>query len=141
MAALYRRWISDLWNGELSQLDAIARGIVSDDFIGNWPGQPGLVRGPSALADVIRHGRQPFIDMRFDILLGPTSAGDIVSGRWVARGEYAAGDVAIPGAQAPAGTPVEFHGHDFLRFREGLFCEYWVISEGDLLMRQLQVSS
>lgn len=140
-AAHYLRWINELWNGELNQLDTIARDIVSEDFVGHWPGQPQLVTGPDALADVIRQGRLPFKDMTFDIQLGPVVSGDIVSGRWVARGSYTAGEFAIPGAQAEAGTPVEFHGHDFLRFQQGRFCEYWVISEADLLMRQLQVSS
>jgi hypothetical protein len=39
----------------------------------------------------------------------------------------------------PAGTQVSFSGHDLLRVDRGRFAEYWVISEQEHLMAQLQV--
>jgi hypothetical protein len=33
---LYRRWLLELWNGNL----AITDQIVTPDFIGSWPGRP-----------------------------------------------------------------------------------------------------
>ena len=52
----------------------------------------------------------------------------------VAEGVYAGG---IPGASAPAGTPVSFGGSDILRVADGCFAEYWVSSDGLALMEQL----
>ena len=42
------------------------------------------------------------------------------------------------GATAPAGTRVGFSGHDLLRVDTGRFAEYWVISETEHLLAQLQ---
>ena len=42
-----------------------------------------------------------------------------------------------PGAKAPAGTPVHFGGHDFLRFRDGRFVEYWGGADDGHVMSQL----
>lgn len=133
----YRAWIDELWNGDLDALEEVAATLVTDDFVGTWPGVPAMVRGPSALAGVVRAGRLPFDGLRFDIEVGPIASGDLVAARWVGRGEYAGGEHALPGATAPAGTPVEFRGHDILRFADGVFSEYWVISEGEHLMAQL----
>jgi hypothetical protein len=47
---LYRRWLLELWNGKL----AITDQIVTPDFVGSWPGRPGLVHGPKELAEIIR---------------------------------------------------------------------------------------
>jgi hypothetical protein len=40
---LYRRWLLELWNGNLAVTDQ----VVTADFVGSWPGRPGLVHGPS----------------------------------------------------------------------------------------------
>jgi predicted ester cyclase len=58
-----------------------------------------------------------------------------VAARWTGRGSYKGG---MPGATAPAGTRVSFGGHDLLRVDEGRFAEYWVISEAEQLLAQLQ---
>src|SRR5512133_3042837 len=50
---LYRRWLLELWNGNL----AITDQIVAPDFVGSWPGRPGLVHGPTELADIIGMSR------------------------------------------------------------------------------------
>ncbi|GAA2091870.1 ester cyclase [Actinomadura alba] len=136
-ATLYQRWLTELWNGDLNDLAAAAASLVSEDFVGNWPGQPALVRGPDALADIVRQGRLPFTGLTFTPQLGPIAAGDLVAARWTGRGTYVAGKHALPGATAPAGTPVEFSGHDLLRISGNRFTEYWVISEGEHLMAQL----
>ena len=46
---LHRRWLLELWNGDL----AVADRVVTPDFVGSWPGQPGLVHGPGELAETI----------------------------------------------------------------------------------------
>ncbi|MEU3255524.1 nuclear transport factor 2 family protein [Streptomyces sp. NPDC006997] len=136
-AERYRRWLAELWNGKEGTLAEAAASLVSPDFVGNWPGRPGLVHGPEQLADVVRQGRLPFTGLTFTLELGPVTTGDLVAARWTGRGAYAGGEYALPGATAPAGTPVEFSGHDLLRLRGGRFTEYWVISEGEHLMAQL----
>ncbi|PSL01157.1 SnoaL-like protein [Haloactinopolyspora alba] len=138
-AAAYQAWIDQLWNGPLDDLEDVASGLVARDFVGSWPGAPEMVRGAAALAGVVRAGRLPFDGLRFEIEVGPITSGDLVAARWVGRGRYAGGERALPGATAPAGTPVEFRGHDILRFAGGAFSEYWVISEGEHLMSQLTV--
>lgn len=134
---LYGRWLSELWNGDLDRLEEVAAGLVTPDFVGHWPGRPALVRGVDALAATVRAGRLPFDPITFAVEVGPLSTGELVAARWVGRGAYAGGRYALPGATAPPGRSVEFHGHDLLRLADGRFAEYWVISEEDHLMAQL----
>lgn len=135
--ALYGRWLNDLWNGPTGGLSAAAEALATEDFTGHWPGRPALVRGPAALAEMIRRSRLPFTGLTFAATVGPVAAGNLIAARWIGRGSYAAGEHALPGATAPAGTPVEFSGHDLLRISGGQFAEYWVISETEHLMDQL----
>jgi ketosteroid isomerase-like protein len=128
---LYRRWLLELWNGDL----AIAGQLVTPDFVGSWPGQPGLVHGPEELAETIRVSRGFFLDLTFAVEVGPVAEGDLVAARWIGRGSYKDG---MPGATAAAGTRVRFGGHDLLRVDEGRVAEYWVISEAEQLLAQLQ---
>ncbi|WP_167177198.1 nuclear transport factor 2 family protein [Saccharomonospora amisosensis] len=113
---MYERWLYELWNGDLGELERIARSIVTADFAGHWPGQPSLVTGPDQLADVVRQGRELIEALRFEIEVGPIVQGDLVAARWVGRGRY-------------GGEPVEFHGHDLLRRDGDRFGEYWVIAQ------------
>jgi len=138
MEPLYRRWLEELWNGDPDSLEDVAAGLVTDDFTGHWPGRPALVRGPAALAEIVRQGRLPFEELHFEVVLGPVREGDLIAARWSARGAYAGGGHALPGATAAPGTPVSFHGHDILRVADGRLAEYWVISETELLMSQLR---
>jgi predicted ester cyclase len=128
---LYRRWLLELWNGDL----AITDQIVTPDFVGSWPGRPGLVHGPKELADIIRMSRDIFLEVTFAIEVGPVADGDLVAARWIGHGSYKGG---MRGATAPAGTRVSFSGHDLLRVEDGRFAEYWVISETEHLLAQLQ---
>jgi predicted ester cyclase len=128
---LYRRWLLELWNGNL----AITDQIVTPDFVGSWPGRPGLVHGPKELAEIIRMSRAIFQDVTFAIEVGPVAEGDLVAARWIGHGSYKGG---MRGATAPAGTRVSFSGHDLLRVDAGRFADYWVISETEHLLAQLQ---
>lgn len=134
----YEAWIGELWNGDLDRAEETAAALVSEDFVGVWPGPDATVRGPAALAGVVRAGRLPFDGLRFEVEVGPIVSGDLVAARWAGRGRYAGGPHGLPGATAEAGAPVEFRGHDILRFADGRFVEYWVISEGEHLMDQLR---
>jgi predicted ester cyclase len=128
---LYRRWLLELWNGDL----AVAGQVVTRDFVGSWPGRPGLVHGPDGLAEMIAMSRAFFLDLTFAVEVGPVADGDLVAARWIGQGSYKGG---MQGATAPAGTPVSFGGHDLLRVVDGRFAEYWVISETEHLLRQLR---
>jgi ketosteroid isomerase-like protein len=60
---LYRRWLLELWNGDL----AVADQVVTPDFVGSWPGRPGLVHGPGELVETIRMSRELFHDLSFAV--------------------------------------------------------------------------
>jgi predicted ester cyclase len=131
---LYRRWLLELWNGNLTITDQ----IVTPDFVGSWPGRPGLVHGPKELAELIGMSRAIFLEVTFEIEVGPLADDDLVAARWIGHGSYKGG---MRGASAPAGTRVSFSGHDLLRVEDGRFAEYWVISETEHLLAQLQPTS
>ena len=129
---LYRRWLLELWNGNLAIIDQ----IVTPDFVGSWPGRPGLVHGPKELADIIRMSRAIFLEVTFAVEVGPVADGELVAARWIGQGRYKGG---MRGTTAPVGTRVSFSGHDLLRVEAGgRFAEYWVISETEHLLAQLQ---
>ncbi len=109
---LYRRWLYELWNGDL----AVAEEICASDFVGHWPHEPAKVRGPHALAAVVDETRAYFDQLDFIAELGPVVQGDLVAARWRGRGSI-------------KGSSVSLAGHDFLRVRDGRFSEYWVIAE------------
>jgi predicted ester cyclase len=131
---LYRRWMLELWNGDL----ALAGELVTDDFLVHQARADGAgseaVRGPEAVTRMVREGHAPFEELTFEVEVGPVVEGNLVAARWLGRGRYRGG---LPGATAPAGTPVAFGGIDLLRAREGRFAEYWVSSDGLQLMAQL----
>jgi catechol 2,3-dioxygenase-like lactoylglutathione lyase family enzyme len=129
-AALYRRWLEELWAGDLE----VAEEIVTPDFVGHWPDQD--VHGPMGAAEAVRAGRAPFDDIRLSLDVGPVADGDKVAARWTFHGAYLGG---LPGATAPAGTRVAFSGMDVLRIdpATGKFAEYWVVSDALGLMTQL----
>jgi predicted ester cyclase len=130
---LYRRWMLELWNGEL----AVATELVTDDFVIHQARADGAGsderRGPEAVVQLVRDGHAPFDGLTFEIEVGPVVEGDLVAARWAGRGRYQGG---LPGATAAAGTPVAFGGIDLLRARGDRFAEYWVSSDGLALMGQ-----
>jgi predicted ester cyclase len=131
---LYRRWMLELWNGDL----AVVGELVTDDFVVHQARADGAaseeLRGPEAVVRMVGEGHAPFDGLTFEIEVGPVVEGDMVAARWLGRGRYRGG---LPGAAAPAGTPVVFGGIDLLRARDGRFAEYWVSSDGLQLMAQL----
>ncbi len=102
---LYGRWINELWAGK-----AIAGEIVTEDFVGHWPGRD--VRGPGELEAIIAETHAMLADLTFDIELGPLVDGDMVAGRWVGTGRSDDG-------------PMSFTGNDILRVEGDRFAEYW----------------
>ena len=132
---LYRRWMLELWNGDL----AVATELVTDDFVIHQARADGAGsderRGPEAVVQLVRDGHAPFDGLTFEIEVGPVVEGDLVAARWAGRGRYRGG---MPGATAAAGTPVAFGGIDLLRARGDRFAEYWVSSDGLALMGQLR---
>lgn len=105
--ALYTRWITELWAGR-----PVASEVVTDDFVGHWPGRD--IHGPEELSRIIEETRNMFADLDFTVELGPLSEGDLVAGRWVGTG------------RGPDGR-VTFTGNDILRLSgDGRrFAEYW----------------
>jgi hypothetical protein len=90
---LYRRWMLELWNGDLS----VAAEIVTDDFVVHQARADGArseeLRGPGAVVRMVREGHAPFEGLSFEIEVGPVVEGDLVAARWVGRGRYRGGPV------------------------------------------------
>jgi predicted ester cyclase len=128
---LYRRWLLELWNGDVG----IAREIVAPGILIHYGGiKTENFRGPEGVVKLVRMSRSPFSELRFTIEAGPIAEGEIVAARWTGRGIYEGG---MPGATAPAGTRVKFSGTDLLRIESKKFVEYWVSSDSLHLMQQL----
>jgi hypothetical protein len=134
MKKQYRRWISELWNGNLNLADE----LVSADFTIHQARSGGErsedEAGPEAIRSLVKRSRGAFSEIHFSIVVGPIEEDGLVAGRWSAEATYAGG---MPGATAKPGTKVTFGGTDILRHANGVFQEYWVSSDGLSLMEQL----
>lgn len=128
-AALYRRWIFDLWHGDFT----VGQQILSPGFVGHWPTFD--VHGPEGAVEQIRQSHAYFGDIENTVDVGPLVADGMVAARWTFHGTYRGG---VPGTTAPPGTRVAFAGQDIFRVADdGLFAEYWVVSDGLGMMTQL----
>lgn len=130
----YRRWISELWNGDLDLADELVSGEFTIHQARSGDEQSEEERGPTAVKSLIKRSRSPFSDIQFSLEVGPIEEGDLVAARWRAEGTYAGG---MPGAKAEPGTKVTFGGSDILRSERGVFTEYRMSSDGLSLMEQL----
>ncbi len=90
------------------------------------------------MVDWIAQTRSAIPDLTFTIEVGPIVDGDQIALRWIAEGTYAGG---MPGATAPAGTPITFTGTDLLRIEHGQVAEYWLNADALGLVTQLQVQA
>lgn len=134
---LVTSWVA-MWNGDV----AIAEEIISEDnrvhaamFDG---GDGSAAGGVSGMKDLVTQMRSLMSDLVFSIEVGPIVDGDHVVVRWAATGHYGGG---IPGAGAPVGTEVTFHGTDILRVTNDQVVEYWFNADTLDLMTQLQVGA
>lgn len=136
-AALVGAWL-ELWNGDYAQ----AERIVAPELRVHAPmldgGDGSAVRGSAGLVAWIQQTRATVPDLEFSIEVGPMVDGDGIALRWIAEGTYAGG---MPGAAAPAGTPVSFTGIDLLRVEDGQIAEYWLNADTLGLLTQLQVQA
>ena len=135
--ALVDSWVA-LWNGDY----AIAEKIISDTnrvhaamFDG---GDGSAAGGVSGMQGLVTQLRSFLSDLVFSVEVGPIVDGDHVVVRWVATGHYGGG---VPGAGAPVGTAVTFHGTDILRVADDRIVEYWLNADSLHLMTQLQVGA
>jgi predicted ester cyclase len=133
---LWDRWI-ELWNGNLE----LAEQIIHPDFEVHrvpMPHVPEGLGGREALVEWVKQTRAILEGLRFTVEVGPVIDGELAAGRWFAEGSYQGG---IPGATAPAGTRVGFHGNDILRAQDGLIREYWLSDDLLDLSQQLGVGA
>ncbi|WP_119731340.1 ester cyclase [Thermomonospora amylolytica] len=128
LADAYRRWLGEVWRGDLEAL----RELCTPDFVGHWPDRD--VRGVEAVAEQIGQTFQLFEDVATEVKAGPVVDGTLVAAHWTFTGTYRGG---IPGATAAPGTRVSFTGMDMVRAEDGLFAEYWVVSDVFGLMTRL----
>lgn len=135
-AELWDRWIK-LWNGDLD----LAEQIIHPDFEVHripMPHVPGGLGGRERLVEWVKQTRSILQGLRFTVEVGPVVDGEMVAGRWFAEGSYQGG---IPGATAPAGTHVGFHGNDIWRAEDGAIREYWLSDDLLDLSQQLGVGA
>ena len=135
-AGLWDRWIQ-LWNGNLD----VAEHIIHPDFEIHrvpMPHVPEGLGGRDTLVEWVKQTRSILGGLRFTVEVGPIVDGEIVAGRWLAEGSYQGG---IPGATAPTGTRVGFHGNDIWRAADGLIREYWLSDDLLDLRQQLGVGA
>ncbi|MFI6324378.1 ester cyclase [Nonomuraea sp. NPDC050556] len=118
LANLYKRWLLELWNGDFD----LASELVTDDFVGHWPGMD--IHGPDGLIGALKQGHAPFDHVTVTLDVGPIVNGDLVAARWTFAGTH-------------SGKRVAFTGHDILRAEGNRFAEYWVISDTEGLAKQL----
>ncbi|WP_458040860.1 MULTISPECIES: ester cyclase [Bacteria] len=135
--SLVSKWVS-MWNGDLD----IAGDIIAEDnrvhaamFDG---GDGSAVGGVSGMKDLVAQMRALMSDLTFSVEVGPIVDTDHIVVRWVDAGHYGGG---IPGAGAPVGSEVTFHGTDILRIANDQVAEYWLNADTLDLMTQLQVGS
>jgi predicted ester cyclase len=138
----YRRYLKQAWTAEPDKVAGIVADLVTPDFVihqARYDGAPAdEIRGPEALAKLIRESCSLFSDVSTVLEVGPLVDGDLLAAHWQFHGTYVGG---LPGATAAPGTKVQFAGTDVFRSRDGRFSEYWVVSEGMQLMAQLGVGS
>lgn len=136
-ASLVTKWV-DLWNGDLDTADQIiseSNRVHAAMFDG---GDGSAAGGISGMKDLVTQMRSLMSDLVFSVEVGPIVADDHVVVRWVATGHYGGG---IPGAGAPVGTGVTFHGTDILRVENNQVAEYWLNADTLDLMTQLRVGA
>ncbi|OEV04868.1 hypothetical protein AN216_05330 [Streptomyces oceani] len=127
---LYRRWLLELWRGDFS----VAEEILAPEFLGHWP-QFDVV-GPQAAAEQIRQSHAYFSDIDTTLDVGPIVDGGMVAAHWTFHGSYQGG---VPGATVPTGSRISFAGQDIFRAVDGMFTEYWVVSDALGMMTELGV--
>ena len=136
-AALVDSWLA-LWNGDLDVADTIISEANRVHAVMFGGGDGSAVTGVSGIKDFVAQMRSLMSDLVFSVEVGPIVDGGHLVVRWVANGHYGGG---LPGAGAPVGTGVTFHGTDILRVSDGTIVEYWMNADTLDLMTQLQVGA
>ncbi|MBX9366368.1 ester cyclase [Streptomyces sp. WAC04114] len=125
MGELYGHWAA-LWRGDFSRADE----ILDPGFVVHQARPDGsdseAVTGSARLLPEIEQTMAVFDGVALTVDVGPIVQGDLIAARWTLRARYAGG---LEHATAPAGTPVEFSGHDILRVCGGRFVEYWTCTD------------
>ncbi|MET9577692.1 ester cyclase [Streptomyces sp. DT199] len=125
MGELYGHWAA-LWRGDFSRADE----ILDPGFVVHQARPDGsdseAVTGSARLLPEIEQTMAVFDDVALTVDVGPIVQGDLIAARWTLHARYTGG---LERATAPAGTPVEFSGHDILRVCGGRFVEYWTCTD------------
>lgn len=98
---------------------SLVKHAVTDDVVGDWPGDPEPVRGVQAYTDRIAQVLERVPDLRLEVAEHAQN-GEFVFVRWIARGTGASG-------------PFEFTGMDRIRLRGDLVAENIIRYDSALL--------
>ena len=134
LAQTYEQWLLGMWHAPDDELDDRAADLADDDLVVHNGRHVLDVRGPQALARVVRSARGFYDDTHVTLDVGPVVDGELVAARWTFTGSYAGG---LPGATAPTGTHVTLVGMDVMRVVDGRIVEYWALSVAADMMDQL----
>lgn len=127
---LYSRWLTDVWGGDFD----VAREIFTPEVVGHWPGHD--VHGVREIIEQVRQSHELFSSIATTLDVGPLLDGELLAARWTFRGNYQGG---IPGSTVPRGTRIVLVGHDLFRAEGDRFAEYWNMTDGQGMLRQLGV--
>ncbi len=136
LSAIWADWIA-LWNGDLGRADRIIAADLKLHMTPLGGGDVASLASPAGMARWIGGLHAMITSLSFTVQVAPLYQGDMIAGRWLARGSYVGG---FPGAKARPGTLIAFAGADFLRIADGKIAEYWLSADVLDLVGQLRVT-
>lgn len=131
---IYNLWI-EAWNNDIDLLDEIADDscTVHQSRIDEQDSE--ILKGPSALKEMINTSRYYFREYKMKLVIGPISEDNYISARWNFTGIY---NGNMEGAKAKEGTKISFDGTDIFYLENDKIKDYWVSSNEISFMKQLK---
>lgn len=130
--AVVREFFAKVFEG--GDLDAVER-FIAPDHLNHDPTAPPVPPGPQGVRQLVKHYREAFPDLRFEIAEAIAQE-DRVAHRWTLRGTHQ-GEIA---GIAPTGREVEVSGLEINRIDAGKIAESWALSDAAGLKEQLEAT-
>lgn len=130
--AVVREFFATVFEG--GDVDAIER-FVAPDHLNHDPTAPPVPPGPQGVRQLVKHYREAFPDLRFQIEEAIAHE-DRVAHRWTMRGTHRGEIMGI----APTGREVEVSGIEVNRIDAGKIAESWALSDAIGMKAQLEAT-